>query len=442
MSAFTQDRGTPVIPINSGYSTESIPYPASDESSKPRNSSAIDQLEAVVVATRQLEANLAQERFNARNLKEEIKRTQDAYERLVNAEKAKTHEISNQAGRLQAMVVSYQEHERKVSEKVEVMSRELDKYKSAWSNVVQREKEANQIKGENERRGKRVQELERELGVERQNRGQNELQVRNAQAEMQSLSSRLIQAEARAQDSSRELRELKLATEGMKRDLEEAHRKQLAKIEAELRDRFKTRARAEIERLVQAERAKFSAENQKVREDLARAIQELATTQRDLKATKPEVDRMTLESRQARDEARQARAEGEAAKSQLQNAVARSKSFERALITERQRAEDAMQALQVEIEALRGSGLMNELLKAREEERDVLIRQMELASKRKQRDPKQIARMSELNEEIKRLKNAASAREERFAEQLGRIAKIRNRGTVQTMPPAPGPRKA
>ena len=241
-----------------------------DAGNSNQKSGVLDQLDSFVVAAKQLETALNHERESSRKMRGELHEQQLRNERQTKENEAQIRELTHRGAKLQSALKEYQENEKKLVSRAQALTSELKKirdelgqYRAAWSDVLQREREAKLILQESEEGRRRMTELEvtlkglhQALASEKSKREQAERHSNTYQLELKNALIRLHSAEVKFNELNKEL----IAFRGAKRNLDE----EIAKIERDLRERLNLEAlkdrektRAELEREMALDREKY-----------------------------------------------------------------------------------------------------------------------------------------------------------------------------------------
>jgi|GEM_PF-5574533 len=330
MSATTDGRRGPLFSINPALAFSGI-----DDSGFTGDAGVYDKLEAFVSATRKLEQALTLERARTRKLQDDFRQTQSTYDRLLGEAEARAreHQIGESKVRATLGEVEKREHaisDREKNAQVEFrkVAAELTRYRSAWAQVLDREREAKMILRESTELGKRREELETRaksaevtLEEEKRQRIQLDQHAKSYQAELQNVLVRLHSAECKFSELTKEYQTL--AQSRRKVDDE------VARIEASMRERAdwefakeREKLRAELGRESALEREAFREESRRALQmDLQQALSvERHRTERDRDALLVEIAchkealyQSRKETETLRDGAAQDRAKGDAA---------------------------------------------------------------------------------------------------------------------------------
>lgn len=179
----------------------------------------LGELESVVLATQQIEVSLQHERAKSARLERTLIDTKANYDRLLSEAKAVHEQNRVQLEKFRNVAKEAQEQERsmalKQSETLAELKRaesELQHYKKAWGEVLQREKEAKLVIAENEDLKQRIQIIEnRKQGLEEalrselRRREEAEKQIEAGREELQKALVRAHTSEARYQNFTREM---------------------------------------------------------------------------------------------------------------------------------------------------------------------------------------------------------------------------------------------
>ena len=234
-----------------------------------------------------LELSLRQEKLFNSKLKEDLVETQKAYDRIYQETDSKIRDFTIQENKLKAAVSSYREQEQKLIDKCKHLSQdtkrlrsELDQYKLAWGEVLQREKEAKLILEDSAKNHKkaltfeqRSKELAEALTSERQKSQQLHRHAKTYQLELQSTLLRLHSAEAKFNELSKELKALSQSKKNMADEV--------GKLEGTIRERYEwqliketEKLRNELEKQGALERERITRDFQsRVKSDVERAAQ-------------------------------------------------------------------------------------------------------------------------------------------------------------------------
>ena len=182
-----------------------------------------DQLESLLAHARHLESALQKERRKSRGLQEELNNAHAMFDRLVHEEKARCGELTVEVGRIRSQLVRQEQLGAELRQKCQAVDQqrrqaveELKRYQSAWSTVVDREREAQLLVEESRRAIESAREQEQKLKAlaqalesEKAAREQVERHAQGYQAELQSTLVRLHSAEGKFAELSRELQALR-----------------------------------------------------------------------------------------------------------------------------------------------------------------------------------------------------------------------------------------
>ena len=232
-----------------------------------------DKLDAFVSAARHLEGTLAQERSRYRKLQEEMLERQASHERNIKELEIRNRELSIKETRLEAALDEFRDNESRLTKQTQQLAleakklkEELTQYKTAWAEVLQREREAKMILAESQNTNKRIQDLERRLNeatttvtTERAEREQAERHSKSYQLELKNALVRLHSAEAKFSELSKELQAFRQSKMSLNDEI--------AKVEKSLRERLewesikeREKIKAELGREMALEREAFRAQ--------------------------------------------------------------------------------------------------------------------------------------------------------------------------------------
>ena len=249
-----------------------------------------EKLDAFVAAAKHLETELAQERARVRKLQSELMERQQAHERTHREQEIRIRELTIQQTRNEAALDEHRTQEARSQSRLQKIQtdyrkvyEELTQYRAAWSEVLQREREAKLILEESSGIQKRLAELEQRLKSseeartsDRQRREQAERHAQTYQEELKNALVRLHSSEAKFNELTRELQafreskanfdqEVERVEKSVRERAEWENRKNIEKVRAELeresalaqeklRDELRARTQADLERVILIER--------------------------------------------------------------------------------------------------------------------------------------------------------------------------------------------
>ena len=271
MSAYNNGRPTPILSISNANPLSTLEEEIQPTSAVPN---VFEKIEAIVNATRQLETALSNERIKTRKLREELNSSIGTYDRLLKEAESKNNEITSRNTKLEASLLAFREHEKKLLGRLTVVSAEfkrikteLDQYKAAWTEVLQREREAKLILREADKNSQRLAELEssnkemREtLAADKVRKEQLERHSKSYQLELQNTLVRLHSAEAKFSEITKELQ---LANQS-KQNVDE----EIAKIEQSIKERYEWELRKEREQMRTQYQKETALEREQIRQQL------------------------------------------------------------------------------------------------------------------------------------------------------------------------------
>ena len=245
----------------------------------------LDKLDSFVVAAKQLETALNHERESTRKLKQDLEEQRNRYERQRREDESALREAGFKENKFQSALKAYQENERRLVSRAQALTtetqkikEELTQYRSAWADVLQREREAKLILQESDENRRRTTELEvtlkglhAESENEKSKRQQAERHANSYQLELKNALVRLHSAEVKFNELNRELQ----AYRAQKRNLDD----EVAKIEQDLRERLsleslkdREKTKAELEREMALDRERYREQvREQIRVELARS---------------------------------------------------------------------------------------------------------------------------------------------------------------------------
>ena len=232
----------------------------------------LGQLEGLAGTLRALEAALQQEKERSGKLAADLAATQAGHDQNTQELRARNRELELNQEKYKAALSLHLENEKKLNQQHKVLHTdylrirdELGQYRSAWSEVLQREKEAKLILVEGDKSRERIRDLESQLETSqleqiesRKRIEQLERHSKSYQDELQAALVRLHSAESKFAELSKEYE----AFRASKRSMDE----EVAKIEASMRERMHWGALKEREK-IRAELEKEAAQDrERVRE--------------------------------------------------------------------------------------------------------------------------------------------------------------------------------
>ncbi len=175
--------------------------------------------EAAVMAAQQMDLSLSKEKSKTERLEKSLSEMKISYERLLREAQSSIREISIQNEKLRKIYHTQKAHIETLSkseneQKLEAqrLDTELQRFKRAWSEVIQREREAKMIlvesqetKARAQQSGEKVRTLEDQLRIEKQARIEAESRGEKIREELQSVMIKLHSAEARFNQVTREI---------------------------------------------------------------------------------------------------------------------------------------------------------------------------------------------------------------------------------------------
>ncbi len=188
--------------------------PSSSDANRPSAfETAAHQMSQFIGLAKATESALHQERDRSLKLESELKEAHALYDRLLKEEKARQTEISVQFHRMKTNYLSQLEEEKNLKVQMQLLGQdhlrikqELEKYQSAWSKVLDREREAKEIIRESENSARKMAELQKRL----------ELAERTVQQEREIREKMEKQARLYRDELDRELRTLDHAMDTMR----------------------------------------------------------------------------------------------------------------------------------------------------------------------------------------------------------------------------------
>jgi chromosome segregation ATPase len=290
--------------------------------------SGLGQLEGLAGTLRALESALHQEKEKSRKLAADLAAQSTAQEQALQELRTRNRELELNQEKYKAAVSLHLENENKISQQYKGLNAEylrlrdeLNQYRAAWAEVLQREKEAKLIIAEGDKARERIRDLERQLdsalGEQAESRKRIEQLERHSksyQEELQAALIRLHSAESKFSELSKEYETFRAS----KRNMDE----ELAKIEATMSERMQWVALKEREKI----RTELEKEAAQDREKSREAFHEI---------------RISLEAQLAR---------------LTQSVMAeerRSQQLSSVLITEKVRHQDELSLLQEEVLGMR-----------------------------------------------------------------------------------------
>ena len=215
----------------------------------------LGQLEGLAGTLRALEAALQQEKERSAKLAADLAATQAGHDQNTQDLRARNRELELNQEKYKAALSLHLENEKKLNQQHKVLHTdylrirdELGQYRSAWSEVLQREKEAKLILVEGDKSRERIRDLESQLETSqleqiesRKRIEQLERHSKSYQDELQAALVRLHSAESKFAELSKEYE----AFRASKRSMDE----EVAKIEASMRERMHWGALKEREKI-------------------------------------------------------------------------------------------------------------------------------------------------------------------------------------------------
>lgn len=251
----------------------------------------LGQLEGLAGTLRNLEASLAAEKEKNRKLAADLNTAATNHETAMQELRARNRELELNQEKYKAALTLHLDNEKKINQQHKVLHTEylrirdeLNQYRAAWSEVLQREKEAKLILVEGDKGRERVRELEHQLEnaqleqIEGRKRiEQLERHAKSYQEELQASLVRLHSSETKFAEISKEYE----AFRASKRSMDE----EIAKIESSMRERMhwgalkeREKIRAELEKEAAQEREKVRDSFNEVRIQLETQIARLTQT--------------------------------------------------------------------------------------------------------------------------------------------------------------------
>lgn len=257
----------------------------------------LGQLEGLASTLRGMETALQQEKEKSRKLTSDLAAAASAHEQNIQDLRSRNRELELNQEKYKAALTLHQENEKKINQQHKVLHTdylrlrdELNQYRAAWAEVLQREKEAKLIIVEGDKSRERIRELESQLEsaqleqIESRKRiEQLERHAKSYQDELQSALIRLHSSESKFAELSKEYE----AFRASKRSMDE----EVAKIEASMRERMhwgalkeREKIRAELEKEAAQEREKvrdsFNEMRIQLETQIARITQSLSHEER------------------------------------------------------------------------------------------------------------------------------------------------------------------
>lgn len=259
-----------------------------------------DGLEQFIQSTRKLKQALAHERAHAQKIEKELRDTHLQYGNLLSETKHQNRELELQSGKLKTAFQALQFKERNLLEKGRAISAELSQYKKAWSDVLQRERDAKSVLGESEQKSRSLSEAEsrnrtltQSLTEEKSRREQLERHAHSYQLELQNTLVRLHSAEAKFSEISKEMQAVQQARK--------SHSDEVARVEQTIKERYQWELVREREKLKAELEKDLTYERDRIKEALrlqirAEMAKQWETDKQELGA---EINRTRLAANQA-----------------------------------------------------------------------------------------------------------------------------------------------
>jgi hypothetical protein len=265
----------------------------------PTTPGIADPFAAFANASAQIQGALQTERERARRLEEQLVDSRRRLAETLAEDRTRIQELSGAVATLRASNGQHVEHSRELEEKVRILNSryqvqtdELQRYRAAWADVLQREREAKSalLKSvEQEKRSETLQsqvdQLSQVLAEEQQKRERSERFAEAYQAELKHALVRIHAAESKFSELSKEHQTLAQS----KRNFQE----EVAKVEAQIRERANWEVQRERERL-RLEQDRLQSEHERARIEGERQLAE------ERERTRSELQRSLLEELESR----------------------------------------------------------------------------------------------------------------------------------------------
>jgi len=401
----------------------------------PKNPTQADPFAAFASASAQIQSALQAERERSKRLEEQVV---DARRRLAETlaeDRAQIQELSGAVATLRASNGQHVEHSRELEERVRVLhsrynvqTDELQRYRAAWSEVLQREREAKNALLKSVEQEKRTETLQSQVDhlsqVLSEEQGKRERAERFAeayQAELKHSLVRIHSAEAKFSELSKEHQ----ALAQNRRHFQE----EVAKVETQIRERAQwevqrererlrleqERCRSELERMTLENERTLTEERERTRGELQRTVLaelELRVGAERQSLVSERARREGLESELKQAQAKLAQAQGRLAKKIAQgvrifSSLRKSHRDERRVMTlERQRAlAGAREAFEAQLDSLErvSSEQLAQLGRRATEEQNALRASLEtrIAEQASSHAEREAQLASELTEKVK-----------------------------------------
>ncbi len=385
-----------------------------------------ERLDSFIVAAKHLETTLATERSQNRRLREEIAEREHIFDRQKKDSEVRVRELSISESKLRAALTQFQENERKLLTRSQSMTAELQKvrdelnqYRSAWNEVLQREREAKMILADSEHSARRLSELEatsRDLGSalkqERTRREQAERHAQSYQLELKNALVRIHSAEAKFNELTQELNAHRIARRSMEEEVAEVEKSLRERLDWEsLKEREKLKAEMERSMAHERERVRQAATEQArlevepvillEREQAARARDALDAEANALRSTLDQVSREREALRQellARNRLEQESAQAQQARERMaQEGVKReTESIRRELTAKLMESQVALASVEAELRGTRAQAvaLKKDQARGQELEGKVSALEAELKTERERSEARSIDELS------------------------------------------------
>ena len=238
----------------------------------------LSQLEDLVTTAKRLETALREERAAKHKLLGEMQSQHLRFDQVLAEERARGNESATRETKFKQALTAYQENEQKTADRIKIAQNELlaaktelQKYKQAWVNVLEREREAKMIIRESQDRATRLNALDAQLKEtgealleERKQREQSDRHAKNYQVELQNTLVRLHSAEARFTELSKEFQTLNQA----KRNIDG----EIKRVEETIRERYRWELIREREKLKTELEKSSHTEREQMREEIRQSV--------------------------------------------------------------------------------------------------------------------------------------------------------------------------
>ncbi|MBY0470150.1 hypothetical protein K2X30_03205 [bacterium] len=224
--------------------------------------------DAFLLAIRQLEETLSNKDKEVQQLKQDYEQSQKVYDRLVQEKDQKLKEYETILTRMKMALNEYRTFEGQAKTEINTLRKELTQYRGAWTDVLQKEKEAKLAIKEYEIDREKISALElklkkavSDLSVEKTAREQVERHAKSYQLELQNTLVRLHSAEAKFAELMKEQQALSASKRVFDQELKKAEVSMRERLEWEFsREKEKTKAEYE-KKLAQLESAQAESAN-------------------------------------------------------------------------------------------------------------------------------------------------------------------------------------